>query len=143
MTKWVSAEGPTASSMSAEPILGRPGVTPAGEWTQLTGKDSMPSPPGRAEATADDARAFPTIKEEAFDEDGRIKPDFQSRFMPALRLAWKNGTTLRDDEPGETQSYNTYDVIDLLEVWHNYFSEAFEVGVSILREHYQVLDLPQ
>ena len=76
MTKPVSAEGPTASSMSAEPILGRAGVTPAGEWTQLTRKVSMPSPPDRAEAIANDAPPFPPIKEEAFDEDGRIKPDF-------------------------------------------------------------------
>ena len=73
--------------MSAEPILGRAGVTPAGEWTQLTRKVSLPSPPDRAEATVNDAPAFPTIKEEDFDEDDRIKPDFQSRLMPAPRLA--------------------------------------------------------
>ena len=63
--------------------------------------------------------------------------------MSAPRLARKKGTTLRDDELGETLAYGTYDVNDILEDWHNYFSEAFEVGVSILREHYQVLDLPQ
>ena len=102
----------------------------------------MPSSPTRAEATANDAPAFPPIKEEAFDEEGRIKPDFQSRFMSAPRLARKKGTTLRDNEPGETQAYDMYDVIDILEDRQNYFAESYEVGISILREHYQVLDLP-
>ena len=78
------------------------------------GKVIMPFQPTRAEATANDAPALPPIKEEAFDEDGRIKPDFQSRFMPAPRLARKKGTTLRDDEPGESRAYDTYNVIDVL-----------------------------
>ena len=110
----------------------------------MTGKVTQPSSPSRAEATAnDDAPVLPPIKEEAFDEDGRIKPDFQSRFISAPRLARKKGTTLRDDEPGESLAYDTYDVIDVLEDRHNSFPETFVVGLSILREHYQVFDLPQ
>ena len=85
----------------------------------------MPSCPPRAEAPPNDAPTFSPIKAEAFDEEGRIKPDFQSRFMSAPRLARKKGTTLRDDEPGETLAYDTYDVIDILEDQHNYFSETF------------------
>ena len=103
----------------------------------------MPSPPDRAEATANDAPPFPPIKKEAFDEDNRIKQDFQNRFMSAPRLARKKGNTLRDDESGKTLAYDTYNVIDILEDRHNYFAETFEVSVSILREHYHVLDLPQ
>ena len=63
--------------------------------------------------------------------------------MLAPRLARKKGTTLRDDEPDETQAYDTYDIIDILEDRKNYFAESFEVGISILCEHYQVLDLSQ
>ena len=63
--------------------------------------------------------------------------------MPAPRLACKKGTTLRNDEPGETLAYDTYDVIDVLEDQHNYFAGTFETGLSMLREHYQVFDLPQ
>ena len=55
----------------------------------------------------------------------------------------KRGTTLRDDEPGETPAYDTYDVIDILEDQQNYFAESFEAGISLLREHYQVIILSQ
>ena len=102
-----------------------------------------PSPPPRAEASANDAPTFPSIKAESFDEEGCIKPEFMSRFMRAPRLPRKKGTTLRDDEPGETLAYDTYDVIDILEDQQNYFAESFEAGISILREHYQVINLSQ
>ena len=68
----------------------------------MTGKVDLPPSPPRAETTANDAPTFPPIKEEAFDEDGRVKPDFLNRFMPAPRLTRKKGTTLRDDEPTES-----------------------------------------
>ena len=84
----------------------------------MTGKVDMPSSPTRAEAMAKDSPAFPPIKKEAFDEDSRIKPDILNRFMSAPRLTRKKGTTLRDDEPGETLAYDTYDVIDILEDRH-------------------------
>ena len=87
MSKPVAAECPAAPSMSAGPVLGRAGSTPVGEWMQLIGKVTMPSFQMRVEATTNDAPVFPPSKEEAFDEDGRIKPDFQSQFMPAPRLA--------------------------------------------------------
>ena len=103
----------------------------------------MPSSPPRAEAPANDAPNFPPIKAEAFDEEGRIKPEFMSRFMRAPRLPRKKGTTLRGDEPGETPAYDTFDVIDILEDQQNYFSESFEDGMTLLREHYQVIILSQ
>ena len=102
----------------------------------------MPPPQDRAEATAHDAPVLHPIKEEAFDGDGRIKPDFQDRFISAPCLAWKKGTTFMDDEPGQSITYDTYDVIDVLEDRHNSFAESFEVGLSILRQHYQVFHLP-
>ena len=51
--------------------------------------------------------------------------------------------TLRDDEPGETPAYDTFDVIDILEDQQNYFVESFEAGMTLLREHYQVILLSQ
>ena len=80
----------------------RAGITPPTKWTGMTGKVIEPSSPPRAEAPANDAPNFPPIKAEAFDEEGRIKPEFMSRFMRAPRLPRKKGTTLRGDEPGET-----------------------------------------
>ena len=97
----------------------------------------MPSSPPRAEAPANDAPTFPPIKVEAFDKEGRIKPEFMSQFKRAPRLPRKKGTTLLA-EPGETQAYDTLDVIDILEDQQSYFAESFEAGMELLREHYQV-----
>ena len=109
----------------------------------MTGKVTEPSSPPRAEASANDAPNFRPIKAEAFDEEGRIKPEFVSQFMRAPRLPQKKGTTLWDDEPGETPAYDTFDVIDILEDQQNYFAESFEAGMTLLREHYQVIILSQ
>ena len=97
--------------MAAGLTLGRAGITPPTKWTEMTGKVTEPSSPPRAEAPANDALTFPPIKAEAFDEEGRIKLEFMSHFMQAPRLPRKKGTTLRDDEPGETPAYDTFDVI--------------------------------
>ena len=142
VTKPASAEGPSALSKLVEPSRPRAMVTPASEWMSLTGKVNMPPPQDRAEAMAHDAPVLHPIKEEAFDEDGRIKLDFQDRFIPAPCFARKKGTTFRDDEPGQSIAYDTYDVIDVLEDRYNSFAESFEVGISILRQHYQVCKNP-
>ena len=101
----------------------------------MTEKVPMPSSPPRAEAPANDAPTFPPIKAEAFDEEGHIKPEFMSRFKRAPRLPRKKGTTLLE-EPGETQAYDTLDVIDILEDQQSYFAKSFEAGMELLREHY-------
>ena len=125
----------------ASPV-GRAGVVPPTQWTEMTGKVTETSSP-RAEAPANDAPIFPPIKAEAFDEEGRIKPEFMSRFMKAPRLPRKKGTTVRDDEPDHTKAYDTFDVIEILEDQQNYFADSFEAGMTLLREHYQVKYLTQ
>ena len=65
VTKPVTAEGPSASAMSGGPNLGRAGTTSPNEWTEMTGNATLPSSAPRAEATANDAPTFPSIKEEA------------------------------------------------------------------------------
>ena len=69
--------------MPGDPSLGRAGITSPDKWTEMTGKVTELSPPPRVEASANDAPTFPPIKAEAFDEEGRIKPEFMSRFMRA------------------------------------------------------------
>ena len=103
----------------------------------MTEKVPMPSSPPRAEAPANDAPTFPPIKAEAFDEEGRIKSEFMSRFKRAPRLPRKKGTTLLE-EPGETQACDTLDVIEILEDQQSYFAGSFDAGMELLREHYQV-----
>ena len=76
-TPMSSEQGLSDTSKPAEPSRSRAQVTPADEWTTLTGKVSMPPLADRAEATANDAPILPPVKEEAFDEEGPIKPDFQ------------------------------------------------------------------
>ena len=78
VTKPVIAEGPSAYAMPEGPTLGRAGITSPDKWTEMTGKVTQPSSSPRAEAMANDAPTFPLIKEEAFDEEGRIKPDFMN-----------------------------------------------------------------
>ena len=85
-------------SMAAGPTLGRAGIIPPPQWTEMTGK-VIGSSSLRAEAPANDAPTFPPIKAEALDDKGYIKPEFMSRFMRAPRLSRKKGTTVRDDEP--------------------------------------------
>ena len=93
-----------ARTYAAGPVLGRAGVIPPPQWTEMTGKvRATPSPP-RAEAPADDASAFPPIKAEAFDAEGYIKPEFMSRFLLVPPLPRKKGTTVRDDEPDQTKA---------------------------------------
>ena len=111
-TKPMPAEERSAYTMPGGPSLCRAGITSHDKWTEMIGKVTEPSSPPRAEASANDAPNFPPIKAEAFDEEGRIKPEFMSRFMRAPRLPRKKGTTLWDDEPGETPAYDTFDVID-------------------------------
>ena len=142
VTKTASVEGPSASSKPAELSQPHAQVTPPSEWMSLMWKVSMPPPQDKAEAMAHDAPALHPIKEEAFDEDGHIKPDFQDHFIPATRFVQKKGTTFRDDEPGHSTAFDMYNVIDVLEDIHNSFAESFEVGLSILRQHYQVFYLP-
>ena len=67
------------------PPVGRASVIPPTQWTEMTGKVTETSS-SRAEAPANDAPTFPPIKAKAFDEEGRIKPEFMSRFMKAPRL---------------------------------------------------------
>ena len=129
-------------SMPVEPSYPRAQVTPTSEWTKMTGKVDMPCSQVRAEVSARDAPVLHPIKEEAFDEDGHIKPDFQDRFIPAPRFARKKGTTFPDDEPNKSVAFDAYDVIDVLEDHHNSFSKSFDVGVSILRQHFQVCKSP-
>ena len=136
-----SEQGPSDTSKSTEPSRPRAQVTPASEWTMLTGKVSLPPPQDRAEATAHDAPVLHQINKEAFDEDGRIKSVFQDQFIPAPRFARTKGTTFRDDESTQKIAFDTYDVIDVLEDRHNSFSESFEVSVSILCQHFQVCKL--
>ena len=125
-TKPTPAEERSSYAISGGPSLGRAGITFPDKWTEMMGMVTEPSSPPRAEAPANDAPTFPPIKAEAFDEEGRIKPKFMSRFMRAPRLPRKKGTTLQDDEPGETPAYDTFDVIDILEDQQNYFAESFE-----------------
>ena len=94
----------------------------------MTGKTAETSSPPRAEAPANDAPTFPLIKVEAFDDEGRIKPEFMSRFMRAPRFPRKKGTTVRDDDPDQTKAYDTFDVIEILEDQQNYFANSFEAG---------------
>ena len=54
----------------------------------------------------------------------------------------EKGTTVWDDEPDETKAYDTFDVIEILEDQQNYFVESFEAGMTLLREHYQVISFP-
>ena len=50
--------------------------------------------------------------------------------MRAPRLPRKKGTTLLEEQ-GETQAYDTLDVIDILEDQQNYFAESFEAGTKV------------
>ena len=127
-------------AMAAGPALGRAGITPPTKWTEMTGKVTEPSSPQRAEDLANDAPTFPPIKADAFDEVGCIKPEFMIRFMRAPWLHRKKGTTVRDDEPDETKAYDTFDVIEILEDQQHYLAESFEAGITLLREHYQVIN---
>ena len=106
------------------------------------GKVTTPSSPPRAEAPANDALSFPLIKADAFNDEGRIKPEFMSSFMRAPQLPRKKGTTVQDDKPDETKAYDTFDVIEILEDHQNYFAESFEAGMTLLREHYQLNNFP-
>ena len=112
--------------MTAGPSLGRAGITPSPQWTEMTGKVTAPLSPPRAKAPANDAMSFPPIKAEAFDDEGYIQSEFLSRFIHAPRLPRKKGTTVRDDEPDQTKAYDTVDVIEFLENQQNYFAESFE-----------------
>ena len=80
-SKATIAEERSAYTMPGGPSLGRAGITSPDKWTEMTGKVKEHSSPPRAEAPANDAPNFPPIKEEAFDEEGRIKLEFMSRFM--------------------------------------------------------------
>ena len=93
----------------------------------------------RAEATAKYAPAFQPVKEEPFDDEGRIKEAFKSQFIPLLsKLDRQRPNPSLGVGPSEQKVYNMVEIVDILDEAHHSWHEHFEGGVALLRKQMEV-----
>ena len=79
------------------------------------------------------------VKEEPFDEDGYLKEDFQSQFMPLPhRLTRQRPGIARVVELDQERIYSMTEIVDTLDETHKTHHEHFEEGVALLRKQMEV-----
>ena len=131
-----------ASAASSDLTSGtqtRASTASASEWAVAMGKTSLTPKQDLAEPTTNDAPAFCPVKEESFDDEGRMKKAFKSQFVTLpSKLSCQQPRQPQGGEPTEARVYTVVEVVDSLDENHQSFHEQFEKGVAHLRQQMEV-----